>query len=140
MDQNQNSLLVKRQNDNTSPGLDRGNSHKGSKLWQFKRQKSTAPYQPQNCFRNLTHIVCTEKIEPLMVTVLCYLSTRIFRICPSHPGEGLSIWLFTSKLFRFRFSELESNSESVWVKVGDRLANEIQRCQMSLNEGDPASP
>ena len=24
--------------------------------------------------------------------------------------------------------------------VGDRLANEIQRCQMSLNEGDSASP
>ena len=24
--------------------------------------------------------------------------------------------------------------------MGDRLANEIQRCQMSLNEGDPAPP
>ena len=34
------------------------------KLWQFKRQKLTAPYQPQNCFRNLVHIMCTEKIEP----------------------------------------------------------------------------
>ena len=35
-DQNQNSLLVKRQNDNTSPGLGRGrlvlSSHKGSKF------------------------------------------------------------------------------------------------------------
>ena len=28
------------------------------------------------------------------------------------------------------------NSLAQW----DRLANEIQRCQMSLNEGDPASP
>ena len=33
-------------------------------LWQFKRQKLTAPYLPQNCFRNLVHIMCTEKIEP----------------------------------------------------------------------------
>ena len=28
------------------------------------RQKLTAPYLPQNCFRNLVHIMCTEKIEP----------------------------------------------------------------------------
>ena len=34
------------------------------RLWQFKRQKLTAPYLPQNCFRNLVHIMCTEKIEP----------------------------------------------------------------------------
>ena len=34
------------------------------RLWQFKRQKLTAPYQPQNCFRNLVHIMYTEKIEP----------------------------------------------------------------------------
>ena len=34
------------------------------RLWQFRRQKLTAPYQPQNCFRNLVHIMCTEKIEP----------------------------------------------------------------------------
>ena len=27
------------------------------RLWQFKRQKLTAPYQPQNCFRNFVHIM-----------------------------------------------------------------------------------
>ena len=34
------------------------------RLWQFKRLKLTAPYQPQNGFQNLVHIMCTEKIEP----------------------------------------------------------------------------
>ena len=34
------------------------------RLWQFKRQKLTAPYLPRDCFRNLVHIMCTEKIEP----------------------------------------------------------------------------
>ena len=28
------------------------------------QEKLTAPYLPQNCFRNLVHIMCTEKIEP----------------------------------------------------------------------------
>ena len=49
----------------------------------FKRQKLTAPYLPQNRFRNLVHIMCSEKIEPKMVAVLCYLSTSIFCICQS---------------------------------------------------------
>ena len=33
------------------------------RLWQFKRQKMTAPYQRLNYFRNLFHTACTEKIE-----------------------------------------------------------------------------
>ena len=30
----------------------------------IQETKLTAPYQPQNCFRNLVHIMCTEKIKP----------------------------------------------------------------------------
>ena len=30
----------------------------------IQEKKMTAPYLPQNCFRNLVHIMCTEKIEP----------------------------------------------------------------------------
>ena len=30
----------------------------------IQEKKLTTPYLPQNCFRNLVHIMCTEKIEP----------------------------------------------------------------------------
>ena len=30
----------------------------------IQETKLTAPYLPQNCFRNLVHIMFTEKIEP----------------------------------------------------------------------------
>ena len=35
------------------------------RLWLFKRQKLTAPYERPNYFRNLLHTASTEKIEPL---------------------------------------------------------------------------
>ena len=34
------------------------------KIVAIQGTKLTAPYQPQNCFRNLVHIMCIEKIEP----------------------------------------------------------------------------
>ena len=39
------------------------------RLWQFKRQKLTAPYQPPNCFRNLVHIMCTLDGDGVMLLI-----------------------------------------------------------------------
>ena len=67
------------------------------RLWQFKRQKLTAPYLPQNCFRNLVHTMCTEKIEHL-------------------DGGGVML-LIHKDISHMPITELENDSESVWVKV-----------------------
>ena len=60
------------------------------RLCQFKREKLTAPYQPQNCFGNLAHIACIEKIVMLLIH---------------------------KDISHMPITELENNSESVWVKV-----------------------
>ena len=53
----------------------------------------TAPWQLQNCSRNLAHTMYTGKTETFMAAVWCYLFTHM------------------------PITELENNSELVWVKV-----------------------
>ena len=56
-------------------------------------QETKIELKLQNYFRNLVHIVCTGKIEPLMVL------------------------LFHKGISHMPITELENNSETVWVKV-----------------------
>ena len=49
----------------------------------IQEQKLTAPLQLRNCSRNVAHTMYTGKTETFMMSVWCYLFTRIFHICPT---------------------------------------------------------
>ena len=65
------------------------------RLWQFKKQKLTTPYLPQNCFRNLYNV---------------YRKDRTL------DGGGVML-LIHKDISHKPITELENDSESVWVKV-----------------------
>ena len=66
-------------------------------LWLFRKQKLTAPWQLLNCSRNLAHTMYTVKDRNL---------------------HGGSVILLVHKdISHMPITELENNTESVWVKV-----------------------